>query len=197
MTISKQYKVPHRRAYDFFNLLASLGVCTSTERTRMHWCGVSQITPSLAEAYTQFEPGPCNPHPTSLFGMSSSPTLGFLAHRFIFLYLYHGFDVLSIRQAMRIFRTPSIDGKSLERRLYLVLSFLAVLGLVSHAEKLGEYRLMLDRTDIVRPAMNAKMGQVTRGYDNTVAELLNRPARSILDQIYQFRKAAFSAVVHE
>jgi hypothetical protein len=129
--------------------------------------------------------------------MSSSPTLGFLASRFIFLYLYHGIEVLSIRQAMRVFRTPSIDAKSLERRLYLVLSFLAVLGLVSHAEKLGEYRLALDRTDIVRQAVNAKMGQAAMGYDRTIAELLNRPGRSKMDELYQFRQAAFRAVVLE
>jgi hypothetical protein len=195
MHISRQYGIPHRRAYDFFNLLSSLGVCAVVERTRMRWCGLNQIPICLAESYSKFEPGPSSTMAASLFVIDSSPTLGILASRFIFMYLYHGFEVLAIRDAMHIFCNSGIDRKSLERRLYLVLSFLNVIRVVDRAQQPGHYRLLLNRTQIVGRAVSLKFMQDQRDYDSTITALLNRPSGPQMEQVYQRRRAEFFALV--
>jgi hypothetical protein len=132
-----------------------------------------------------------------IFAVGRSPTLGFLASRFLFLYLHLSVDILSIRDAIRVFRDGSGDRKSLERRLYLVLNFLDRIGVVSHTDKTSEYRLMLNRADIVRQALAKRIEPVQYPFDASLAPLLNRPARWKMDEIYRRREAEFCALVHK
>jgi hypothetical protein len=197
MEVSRRHKIPHRRAYDFFNLLQSLGVCSPTERSRLQWIGLQQIPRALAEAYNKFEISSGDSPLRVIFAVGRSPTLGFLASRFLFLYLHLSVDILSIRDAIRVFRDGSADRKSLERRLYLVLSFLDRIGVVSHTDRTSEYRLMLDRADIMRQALARRMEQSQSTSDMWLEPLLNRPIRWKMEQIYRQREAEFFAAVHE
>jgi hypothetical protein len=195
MRIAKEYGIPHRRVYDFFNMLCSLGACSVIERSRLRWCGLEQIPHVLKEVYAELELSNVDESIQKTFSVGKSPTLGLLARKFICLYLYFGFDNISMRDAMRIFRDRRADVKSLERRLYLVLSFLEVIGVIMHTGKTSEYRLMIDRTAIVDQPAARKSQNTTNTFDMSLEALLNRPPPAALRERYQKRELAFAASI--
>jgi hypothetical protein len=193
MEVAKKYDIPHRRAYDFFNLLNAVGVCASVERGTLRWIGASEAFKTLKEVYAQLEIMDFTHNIRVLFHAGPSPTLGILGSRFMCLFLYLGVDVLSMRQAVRLFKNPKTDVRSLERRMCLVLNFLEALGAVVHTSKTSEYKLMIDRTEIVEYAMNKKKEFLAQSPSNALENLLNRYDNTVLRQMYKRREELYAA----
>jgi hypothetical protein len=194
MDVAKKYDIPHRRAYDFFNLLNAVGVCTSVERGSLRWISASEVLNTIKEVYAQLEILDFTKNIKALFHAGPSPTLGTLASRFVCLFLYLGVDVLSMRQAVRLFKNPKTDVKSLERRMCLVLNFLEALGAVVHTSKTSEYRLTIDRTEIVDYAMRKKKQFSPQTSAVSLENLLNRYDKTFLSQMYKTREELYMAL---
>jgi hypothetical protein len=194
MEVARKYDIPHRRAYDFFNLLNAVGVCASVERGSLRWVGASEVFKTLKEVYAQLEILDFTQNMRALFHAGPSPTLGILGSRFVCLFLYLGVEVLSMRQAVRLFRNPKTDVRSLERRMCLVLNFLEALGAVVHTSKTSEYRLTIDRTEIVEYAMNKKKQYSGHTAAASIENLLNRYDSTFLAQMYKKREERYAAM---
>jgi hypothetical protein len=195
MEVARQYDIPHRRAYDFFNLLNAVGVCASVERGTLRWVGADEVRRTFKEVYAHLEVLDLTQHFRLLFHAGQSPTLGILGSRFVCLFLYLGVDVLSMRQAVRLFKNPMTDIRSLERRMCLVLNFLEALGVVVHTSKTSEYRLTIDRREIVEHAMMMKKLFSEQTHANSLENLLNRYDHTFLAQMYKRREAMYAAIV--
>jgi hypothetical protein len=195
MEIAKEHNIQHRRVYDFFNLLSSLGICSVVERGSLAWIGVRELSNKLKEVYGETEVAALSQNLVNLFCVGKSPTLGLIALRFICLYLYLGVELLSMRQVTKLFHDGRSDIKSLERRTYLVLNFLEVIRVVEHTKQTSEYRLILDRTPIVEYAMNKKREFSARRWANTLDNLLNRYDRAFFRDLYGRRFEAFTISV--
>jgi hypothetical protein len=196
MGIAKEFSIQHRRVYEFFNLLSSLGICSVMERGRLAWVGLGEVSNTLKQVYGEIEVASVNQNMQSLFKTTKSPTLGLIGLRFLGLYLYLGVDYLSMRRVAQLFHDGKSDLKSLERRMYLVLNFLEVIGLVERTKKMSEYRLTIDRSAIVEYAMNKKKQCTTSSYPHSVDSLLNRYNHSFLVQMYSARADLFKTVTN-
>jgi hypothetical protein len=127
----------------------------------------------------------------SLFVLGKSPSLGLIATRFLCLYLYLGVSVLSMRRVALVFHGRRHGIKSLERRMYLVLNFLEILGVVEQTHCVSEYRLILDATAIVALAMNERKQEYEKSRPGSFESLLSRYNRSALDEMYAKRLEIF------
>lgn len=156
VNVAKQYGVQHRRVYDLFNLLTSLGVCQNIERGKLAWIGLSSVTSVISKAYAKIEIASLHKPTNQIFCLGQSPSLGMIATHFISMYLYFDVDALLLRQVSSIFHDPRCDIKSLERRMYLVLSFLEIMGVVAHTMKTNEYKLVLDLSAAKEAALQQK-----------------------------------------
>jgi hypothetical protein len=192
--VAHQYEIPHRRAYDFFNLLNAVGVCAPVERGTLRWIGAAAVFRTFKEVYAQLEILDLTQQFKLLFHAGPSPTLGTLGSRFVCLFLYLGVDVLSMRQAVRLFRNPNTDIRSLERRMCLVLNHLEALGAVAHTSRTSEYRLTIDRREIVEYAMMKKKQFSIQSPGYSLENLLNRYDSTFLNQLYQRREGMFAAM---
>jgi len=195
MNVAKDYSIPHRRAYDFFNLLSSFGICSSVERGSLKWVGLGELGHTLKEVYAQLEVAAFTQTLGDLFNAGPSPTLGFLGSRFICLFLFLGVDVLSMRQAARLFHNRDSDLKSLERRMYLVLNFLEALGAVTHTTRTSEYQLLIERREVVEYAMTRKKQAASKDVSGSIESLLNRYDSTFLRELYRKRGTEFSSIV--
>ena len=192
MAISREHNLQHRRVYDFFNLMSSLGVCNVVERGRISWNGLLEIKRSLQKAYEEVEAKSLTQNLETLFRPGHSPSLGAIALSFLCLYLYLGITTLPIRQVSLLFHDGQSEIKSLERRVYLVLNFLEVVGVVQHTSKTGEYKLVLDCGEIVEKAMRARrqLGGSWKAW--SIESLLNRYDHAYLFNLYADRCACFA-----
>ena len=144
VNVARDYGIQHRRVYDLFNLLTYLGVCQNIERGKLAWIGLDCFKTAVAKAYAQIEIDSITLPVSKIFCLGPSPSLGQIATHFISMYLFFGVDTLLLKQVSSIFHDPRADIKSLERRMYLVLSFLELMGIVSHTTKTNEYKLIAD-----------------------------------------------------
>jgi hypothetical protein len=192
--VSRKYEIPHRRAYDLFNFLNAAGVCSSVERGALRWIGAAEIFRTLKEGYAQLEILDLTQNFRVLFHVGPSPTLGILGSRFVCLFLYLGVEILSMKRAVRLFKNPKTEVRSLERRMCVALNFLEALGVVEHTAKTSEYRLTIDRTEIVEYAMEQKKQFSGRARGNAIESLLNRYDSTFLSQMYTSREAAYAGM---
>ncbi|OHT08732.1 hypothetical protein TRFO_04830 [Tritrichomonas foetus] len=191
MNIAREHDVQHRRVYDFFNMLTSLGVCRVIERGRLAWVGLHEIENTLMKTYAHMEMTSLCECQASLFNAGTSPSLGTLALNFIGLYFFLGVEILSMRQAAKIFYDHQSDIKSLERRLYLVLNFLEVINVVAHTSKTSQYRLVINRERIVQYGLLARKNACQKLMVISVESLLNRVDSIYLSGIYIARQEEF------
>ena len=176
LNISKEYGIQHRRVYDLFNLLTSLGVCQNVERGKLAWCGIFNVPTIISKAYSKIEINSLTMSPAQLFCLGPSPSLGDIATHFISMYLFFDVDTLLLKQVSSMFHDPRADIKSLERRMYLVLSFLELLGIVAHTMKTNEYKLLLDLSQAKKAALTAKRKIIHNQYPLALENLLNNVA---------------------
>jgi hypothetical protein len=156
INVARDYNIQHRRVYDLFNLLASLGVCQNIERGKLAWIGLDCFKTTIAKAYAKIEIDSLTTPISRLFCLGPSPSLGQIATHFVSMYLFFGIDTLLLKQVSSVFHDPRADIKSLERRMYLVLSFLDIMGIVTHTMKTNEYKLMLDLSEAQEYALQQK-----------------------------------------
>jgi hypothetical protein len=194
MDVSRETGVPHRRVYDFFNLLGALGVCEVIHRGRIAWVGLTQMKIFLRNAYAQLEVASLTHGLEELFRVGPSPTLGLLATRFFCMFLYLGVDILSIKHVAVVFCGHQSDFRSIERRLYLVLAFLDVLGVISRTGKTSEYALATDCTEIIEYAMEKRRSNSAKGHGSSLEALMNRKGPSQCKDLYRQRLSRFTAI---
>ena len=193
--ISKEYNVQHRRVYDFFNFLSSIGVCVGKEKKKISWVGIKKAKPYFINAYTQLETTIGDDPIDYLFNLGPSPSLGKIAVHFINLYFYLGVTKLSMRAATILLKDDSTDIKSLERRLYLVLSFLEIIGVITHTEKRCEYEININVDQVVYDAFQKKIKNIGEVDPTSIMTLLNRAPECKIQEILQKRKNAFQKYV--
>ncbi|OHS99515.1 hypothetical protein TRFO_34067 [Tritrichomonas foetus] len=196
MKVAKTNNIQHRRVYDFFNMLTSLNICQYLIKGKLSWVGLSSLTQTLQESYTKLECESIDIPMDTLFCVGASPSLGTLALKFLCLYIYLGVNTLLLKNVSMLFHDPRADIKSLERRIYLVLNFLEVIGAVSHTSKAGEYKLNLEVSSIIFLAMETKQKIFTNRGMPTLECLLNRLSRSYIDGIQRDRREEFAAITH-
>lgn len=192
MKVAKNNKVQHRRVYDFFNMLTSLNICQYIVKGKLTWVGVSSLNITLQDAYAKIEIDSIDIPMKVLFCVGPSPSLGTLAIKFLCLYMYLGVDSLFLKNVSMIFHDPRSDIKSLERRIYLILNFLEVLGTVSHSSKSGEYKLNLNVESIVENAMYLKKKMLQKREAPTIENLLNRLDNHYIENLHVCRREEFS-----
>lgn len=192
MSVVQTYDIQHRRVYDFFNLLTSLGVCHSVVRGRLAWVGVHAVNKTVKDLYVSIEAASIDRSMRSLFCVGPSPSLGAIATRLMCLYIFLGVDTLVLKQISAVLHDPRADKKSLERRMYLVLSFLEVIGVVSHTMKTSEYKLLMDVSEIAEEGMAARQAMAQTRCPYCTEALLSTLPRSYMTSCYRQRRAEFA-----
>lgn len=172
INVAHDYSIQHRRVYDLFNLLAALGVCQNIERGKLAWIGLDCFKATIAKAYAKIEIESLTTPVSRLFCLGPSPSLGQIATHFVSMYLFFGIDTLLLKQVSSIFHDPRADIKSLERRMYLVLSFLDIMGIVTHTMKTNEYKLTIDLSEAQEYALEQKKFEKAR-FPLSLQNLLN------------------------
>jgi len=193
--VSKEYGIQHRRVYDFFNFLTSLGVCQSLERRRIAWVGLKYAPETLANSYAEIECSSLTQPFSSLFSIGPSPSLGSIATKFVCLYFYLGVDTLSMRSVSTLFHHPKTDIKSLERRMYLVLSFLEIIGIVTHTSKRSEYRLTMNQENVVYNAFYKKKSASSVSNSCSVDNLLSKYTDQYIQKCNERRLHEFRELI--
>ena len=185
MGIAYKYNVEHRRVYDFFNLLTALGVCKVITKGQLSWVGLQEVEKTLISFYENIEIESIKKPLNELFNLGLSPSLGILALNFFALFLFLNVKTLSVKQVSKLFHNGKSDIRSLERRLYLALSFLEVVGIVMHPKKTGSYTLVIDRTQIVENALQKRsdFSEIT-----SLEHLLAKPVESLYVSLYSIRR---------
>jgi hypothetical protein len=185
LDVARAHQIPHRRAYDFFNFLTSFGACATVSRGSVRWVGMRAIPEALADAYAQLEVTACSHGLRATFSAGQSPTLGALATKFACLFFFLGTNVLSIRTVAKLIHNGASDARSLERRLYLAVSFLESAMIVEHTPKPSEYRIVIDRTGIVDVAMAARKDHLSQARSMSFESLLSRYDERILALLWR------------
>ena len=178
MAVVKRYGLKHRRVYDFFNLLDSLGVCIQSIRGKFAWVGLSAVNKKICESYAKVEVSSMDQPMRALFHVGPSPKLGTIAKKVICLYMYLGLDTLHLEHVCALLYDLRSKRKSLQRRIYQVFDFLGAMRLTGRSKNTGEYRLLMDTAPIVSQAMKAKRDFAGQSPLNVEAMLSN------LDQAY-------------
>lgn len=195
MSIVRAYNIQHRRVYDFFNLLSALGICRSISKGRLAWTSVDEAQETLKCTYAAMEIASFDTPMQTLFSIGPSPSLGAIATRLLCLYLYLGEDKLVLRRVSFLLHDPRCDKKSLERRLYLVLNFLEILGMVSHTLKTSEYAFIMDRSQIVSYAMEKKQEYACTRFPCALEGVMAKLGDSYQIACYHQRRIEFEELV--
>ena len=195
MEIAREKNIQHRRLYDFFNLLTALGVCKMVQKGQLCWVGMDEIGITIKNWYANLEIQAINKGFTEIFNFGSSPSLGNLAMYFIGLYLYLNVETLSVKQAAAVFHDGKSDIRSLERRLYLVISCLEVIGMLRHSTKCGQYKLKINRQEIINYAWNVRRENALEELPIQIEGLLSRIGESFITGVYLNRSNLFSRIL--
>ncbi|OHT16822.1 hypothetical protein TRFO_12901 [Tritrichomonas foetus] len=191
MAIAYQYNIEHRRIYDFFNLLTALGVCKIISKGQLSWVGLSEIENTLSNFYEQIEIDSLSKSFSEIFNLGVSPSLGLLALNFFGLFLFLNVKTLSVKQVSKIFHNGKSDIRSLERRLYLALSFMEIVGVVMHPSKTGSYTLIIDRTKMIEKAWESRKKKADL---MSIENLLSKPDPALSNSIYNARRLDYSVL---
>ena len=93
----------------------------------------------------------------TLFELGPSPSLGKICSKLLCLYLFLDVGTLQMKKVIKFLHYPRSDIKSLERRVYLVLSFLEVLDFIKKGHCRGEYILTMDTKWISQTGLDTRM----------------------------------------
>jgi hypothetical protein len=172
-----------------------LGACATVSRGSLRWIGVRAIPESLAEAYAQLEVTACSHGLRATFSAGPSPTLGGLATKFACLFFFLGTNVLSIRTVAKLIHDGSSDARSLERRLYLAVSFLESAMVIEHTPKPSEYRIVIDRAVIVDSGMAARKSHLRDACPCQFESLLSRYDERYLAALHGDRQVELAGIL--
>ncbi|OHT13280.1 hypothetical protein TRFO_16599 [Tritrichomonas foetus] len=175
----------------FFNMLTTLGVCKVIKKGQLAWISLKEVHKVLARNYEKLEMLAISSTFEDIFILEPSPSLGSIALKFIGLFLYLNVDTLSVKQVAKVFHDGKTDIKSLERRLYMVLNFLEVIDIVKHSDRVGQYKLIINRESILNPAWAMRQISQTNTIGFTIESLLSRPNLFHIRIIYENRRELF------
>jgi hypothetical protein len=110
------------------------------------------------------------------------------------MFLYLGVEILSIKHVALVFCGRQSDLRSIERRLYLVLAFLDVLGVISRTGKTSEYAMAMDCSEIIEYAMEKRRSNSAKGHGSSLEALLNRKGAAQCKDLYRQRLNRFMSL---
>lgn len=188
--VSAEFQLQSRRVHDFFNILVALEVCSTNDQHTIRWNGVDCARETIAKTYIEFEAG--NQEFINWFSIGESPTLGLIATRFMCLYFALGVTKLPMHSVSSLFSGSITMKRSLERRMYLVLSILELLGFITHVRRTGRYILAFDPADIIDRAIQAKHKKLQKKIGPQIEFLLNSLNGPYMDEIREKRRSQFA-----
>ena len=197
MEISNHYNVQHRRVYDFFNLMTAFGACVqsgSKSHGKLRWIGLKNIKKTIKNKYAEFEIQSLTKNGIrNVFTFGKSPSLGTLAINFVCLFLFLDVDVLSMQRVVKLLHDKKSDVKSIERRMYVALKFMELIKLVEHTNMTSEYKLMINRHEIVLNGIQKRINEDTqiKNLPTDHEENIKFVEKYKLD-LYNYRRIAYS-----
>lgn len=201
MDISKKYNLQHRRVYDLFNLLASLHICKNIERGKIAWVSLSEAVKTIEFEYSKIECESIHKTTRQLFELSQRPNLGMLGIKFLTLYLYFDVDTISLKTALSLFNSSDLelknDPKNIERRFYLVLSMLEILGILVHMKRKGEYRLAIDLSYVHKNVLKRKHQYAIENFPLSIERQLNSLDDVYFNALIKARREELQKIVRE
>lgn len=195
MKTSKKYQIQHRRVYDFFNFLTYFNICKSVERKKLSWNGLDKFVTNIALFYSEVEVMSLTMPLSEIFNLGPSPSLGAIANRLVCLFLFMDTDILVFKKAALLFNGFSPDVKSLERRMYLVISFLEIIGVVEKSSKKSEFTLLLDRQPIISEAMKSRAA-AQQPSPFSVESILSKYSKAYYNELFSGRRKEFSTITN-
>ena len=192
ISVSEQFNISSRRVYDFFNVFTALGVCRNQFKGSIEWISINKATDTIIKNYQQLEFDSDSKSIKELFNPGPSPSLGVIASYFISLFFYLDVELLNIHKVSALFMTETSDRKSLERRLYLVLAILELVGIVYHSQRTGEYCIKLPVHSIVKDVLLKK--QKKHPQPSSVLSLIANVSDTYINSIFSQRRQLFNAI---
>ncbi|OHT12405.1 hypothetical protein TRFO_17782 [Tritrichomonas foetus] len=191
MNVARKYNLQHRRVYDLFNLLTSLHVCKNVERGKISWVSMNEAMKTISYEYTKIECDSLTKPMTSLFDLSSSPSLGQIALKFLSLYIYLDVQTLPLKSVLALFHNARCDIKSLERRVYLVLGMPEIMEILTHTKRTGDYTITFDFQPIRERAMKKKFVIASQSMPASVEGLLSKFDMCYMNSVSHDRREKF------
>ena len=192
MNVARKYNLQHRRVYDLFNLLTSLHVCKNVERGKISWVSLNEVTKTISYEYTKIETDSLTKSINQSFDLSSSPSLGQIALKFLSLYIYLDVRSLPLKNVLALFHNARGDIKSLERRVYLVLGMLEIMGILTHTKRTGDYTLTFDYQSIRERALKKKFALAVQNFPQSLEAQLNKCDESYINALNNDRRTKFT-----
>ena len=153
---ASQFNLQNRRVYDFFSVSSAVCACSPLDHGIVRWHGVKAAQQKFEDEYVRFEVESLTVPFDEWFSTGISPTLGTLATKIMCLFYAMGVETLHLHTISNFFVPEKTPKKSLERRMYLVLSIIEIMGYLEHLPRSGDYRLTICTDCAVERAMNAK-----------------------------------------
>jgi hypothetical protein len=122
-----------------------------------------------------------------VFSVGESPSLGNLGMKFVCLFL--GTEVLSVRKVAKLFSGKVSGNQSLERRLYLAVSFLEAVNVIEHTPKASEYRLIINKADMIEKGMQQRKNHFPLKSIGSIENLLSKYDEGFIERLYIQRRA--------
>lgn len=151
-----QFNLQNRRVYDFFSVSSAVCACSPLDHGVVRWHGVKAAKQQFEDEYVKFEVDSLTVPFDEWFSTGQSPTLGTLATKIMCLFYAMGVDTLHLHAISNFFVPDKSPKKSLERRIYLVLGIIEIMGYLEHLPRSGDYRLTICIDCAVERAMDAK-----------------------------------------
>jgi hypothetical protein len=174
LSISNLYQIQYRRVYDFIGILQYLGICQLIDRKQFFWKGLDCAFQNLIEKYTDFEIQSLSADPFTIFSVGKSPSLGKISLHLIFLSLFLGLEILNLKTMLQILSSKEIHQQSLQRRIYLVLTFLRICGIVKQNGRSGEFAFILPRDKFYSESLNQRKLFLSLENSLSIESIMNR-----------------------
>ena len=189
LDVSKKFRVQSRRVYDFFNVFSTLGVCTTQNKGSLSWINLNNAYKTIRLKYLQLEYEAQSKSMTELFTIKQSEGLGSIGLSFLLLYFYLNTKVLNIHNVSALFMPFTADRKSLERRLYLVLSIYDLVGFVRHTHRTGDYTILIDMDPIIQEGLQNIQSKCKQPC--SILALLSKINDTYMDTLFRTRMNQF------
>lgn len=190
-----QFNLQNRRIYDFFSVASAVSVCSPLDHGTVKWRGVDAAKRKFEDEYVRFEVESMTVQFNDWFSTGLSPTLGTLATKIMCLFYALGVETLHLHAMSNFFVPDTSPKKSLERRMYLVLSILEIMGYLEHLPRSGDYRLTISIDSAVERAMIAKESHAAAQCSPNVLEtLMHRLGGEYIKQLRKQRMDTFRNV---
>lgn len=192
-SIATETGVEKRRLYDLMNVLVACGVCIKTDTHTYCWEGLARARAALAQNLREIELRSLSEPIDKLFLLPDSPPIGTLATYFVGVFLFTGARRLNIRDAALLMSPDEDHSKPVLRRLYLVAYLLEHIGILRHAQCIGEYELDADIDEIASSVL-AGLARDGEFPPDTIEYRMNRLDGKFLRRLHEQRREEFERI---